>query len=163
MKAKAIFKRIAGYCRTTRQQHALDQGDMLWLRWVVLSISVLFCLALLMACGTLAAVDQWHTELLQGVPFHLSANGAAAGSILSPVSTFACCIPLTLYWAAVMMHQSSLRHRTELTVAALLTLAFPGLLCVLWDSVLHTSALLCCVLVTWFLVICIPFFGKKRA
>ena len=58
MKAKAIFKRIIGYCRTTRQQHPLDQGDMLWLRWVVLSISVLFCLALLMACGALAAVDQ---------------------------------------------------------------------------------------------------------
>jgi len=60
-----------------------------------------------------------------------------------------------------MLYQKTHRHRTELTLLALVTLALPGLLCVLWDCVLHTAPLLCCILFTWLLVICIPFFGKK--
>lgn len=62
-----------------------------------------------------------------------------------------------------MLYQKTHRHRTELALLALVTLALPGLLCVLWDCVLHTAPLLCCILLTWLLVICIPFFGKKIA
>ena len=145
------------------EKHTLNTADLLWLRWAVLSLSVLFCMAALMASGCTGGMNDWHTALLQGAPFHLSATGAEAACLLSPAASFACCIPLTLYWAAVMMHQKKLRHRTELTAMLLVALALPGILCVLWDSVLPTIPLLCCVLITWFLVICIPFFGKTNS
>lgn len=155
MSLKALFT------RTARHPHHLNRGDILWLRWVVLSVSVLFCTVALMASGCTDGMNQWHTALLQGAPFRLSEAGAEAGSILSPAVTFACCVPLTLYWAAVMMHQRNLRHRTELTALALAALALPGILCVLWDTVLHTIPLLCCLLFTWLLTACIPFFAKQ--
>ena len=163
MKITAVFIRLTRRCHTPHTKRPLDKGDVLWLRWVVLSVSVLFCMAALMASGCTGGMNDWHTALLQGAPLHLPATGANAGSVLSPATTFACCIPLTLYWAAVMMHQKNLRHRTELTAMLLVALALPGILCVLWDSVLHTLPLLCCVLITWLLVICIPFFGKTNS
>ena len=149
------------FTRPNRYPHHLDRGDILWLRWVVLSVSVLFCIAALMASGYMGDMNRWHTALLQGAPFRLSEAGAETGSLLPPAATFACCILLTLYWAAVMMQQKSLRHRTELTALALVTLALPGILCVLWDTVLHTIPLLCSLLLTWLLTTCIPFFCKQ--
>lgn len=62
-----------------------------------------------------------------------------------------------------MMYQKSLRHRMELSLLAVLALIFPGILCVLWDSVLHTSAMVFCIIITCLMVVCIPFFGRKRA
>lgn len=146
-----------------RTTHRLNHGDLVCLRWVTLSISVLLCIAILMASGAAATVNQCHTALLQGAPFYLSENGAQSGSILSPTIIFTCCIPLTLYWAAVMIYQKTPGHRTGLSLLALATLALPGILCVLWDKVLHTAPLLFCILITWLLVICIPFYGKKSA
>lgn len=162
-KSKVIVTRVVRICKTTQQQHPLDKADMLWLRWVVLSISVLFVVAVLLASGCIGGIDQWHTALLQGAPFYLSEAGAVAGGVLSPALSFALCIPLTLYWAAVMMYQKSLRHRIELSLLAAAVLIFAGLMSVLWDAVLHTSTMVCSVLLVCLLVICVPFFGKKRA
>lgn len=146
-----------------RATHHLNRGDILWLRWVTLSLSVLICVATLMASGMATAINEWHTALLQGTPFNLSETGAQNGSILSPAVIFICCIPLTLYWTAIMIYQKTLLHRTELTLLALATLALPGLLCVLWDKALHTAPLIFCVFTTWLLIVCVPFFGKKSA
>lgn len=162
-KSGVIVTRVVSICRNTKQQHPLDTGDVLWLRWVALSISVLFCVAILLASGCIGGIDQWHTALLQGAPFHLSEAGATAGSALSPAVSFALCIPLTLYWAAVMMYQKKRKHRIELSLLAVAALCLAGLICVLWDTVLHTSSMICSVLLTGLLVLCIPFFGKKRA
>lgn len=145
----------------THRPHHLNHGDMLWLRWGILSVSVLFCIAALVASGCMGSINQWHTAMLQGAPFYLSEAGAQAGSLLSPAMGFACCIPLTLYWAAVLMHQKNLWHRTQLSALAMVALALPGMLSVLWDTVVHTSPLLCCILLTWMLTTCIPFFSKQ--
>ncbi len=148
---------------TTAPPRKLSKEDARWLHWCIISLCTLMVLATLLISGVLDMLNNLHTELLQGMPFYLSAQGAAQGSLLSPVAAFACCIPLTLYGTVVLSLETSGRMQWLMTALALVALALPGMLCTLWDSVLHTSPLLCCVLIVQVLVSINRFFFKRVA
>ena len=148
---------------TTAPPRKLSKEDARWLHWCIISLCTLMVLAALLISGVLDMLNNLHTELLQGMPFYLSVQGAAQGSLLSPVAAFACCIPLTLYGTVVLSLEASSRMQWLMTALALVALALPGMLCTLWDSVLHTSPLLCCVLIVQVLVSINRFFFKRVA
>ena len=148
---------------TTAPPRKLSKEDARWLHWCIISLCTLMVLAALLISGVLDMLNNLHTELLQGMPFYLSAQGADQGSLLSPVAAFACCIPLTLYGTVVLSLEASARMQWLMTALALVALALPGMLCTLWDSVLHTSPLLCCVLIVQVLVSINRFFFKRVA
>ena len=148
---------------TTAPPRKLSKEDARWLHWCIISLCTLMVLAALLISGVLDMLNNLHTELLQGMPFYLSVQGAAQGSLLSPVAAFACCIPLTLYGTVVLSLEASARMQWLMTALALVALALPGMLCTLWDSVLHTSPLLCCVLIVQVLVSINRFFFKRVA
>ncbi|MDO4750842.1 MAG: hypothetical protein Q4A24_01940 [Akkermansia sp.] len=161
---RALIIRIFRFSRTETATHRkLDRGDVLWLRWVLLSLCVLIAQTVLLATGCFEPLNTAHTAMLQGAPFHLSADGAAQGDVLSPAIGFACSIGLTLYWAAVQMYQKSFGSRCLLTALALVAVALPGMLSVLWDRVLYVVPLLFCVSAVWLAVVCIPFFRIPRS
>lgn len=137
---------------STAPVHKLSREDARWLHWCIISLCTLMALAALLVTGVLTTLNELHTELLQGMPFYLSAQGASQGSVLSPIAAFACCIPLTLYGTVVLSLEPSARMQWAMTALALVALALPGLLCTLWDSVLHTAPLLCCILIVQLLV-----------
>lgn len=143
--------------------HKLDRADALWLRWVTLSICVLVSQTLLLVLGCFEPLNSAHTALLQGAPFYLSAQGVEQGNMLSPQLGFACSLVVVLYGAAVLMYQRSFGSRCLLAGLALVAVGLPGVLCVLADCVVHVVPLLFCIVATWLLVVCIPFFRCPRA
>ena len=118
---------------------------------------------LLLVLGCFEPLNSAHTALLQGAPFYLSAQGVEQGNMLSPQLGFACSLVVVLYGAAVLMYQRSFGSRCLLAGLALVAVGLPGVLCVLADCVVHVVPLLFCIVATWLLVVCIPFFRCPRA
>lgn len=155
-----IRKTKSGLAALLRQSQA-TRADHLWLRWGLLCLAVLACTMALLLAGLFEGPDVAQLHLLCGNPFFLEAE-AAQLSLLSPAATFGLCIPLTFYLGLVLLRQRHFGSRTQITFLAAVAAALPGLLCVLWGSVLYVSPFLFCILACWLLVVLIPFFRRAR-
>ncbi|MDO5470559.1 MAG: hypothetical protein Q4F38_04585 [Akkermansia sp.] len=140
----------------------LTRLDALLLRWGLLSVLVLLCTMVLLLTGAFEWVDMAQLTLLCGSPFYMEAE-ATQHAALSPAGVFAVCVGVTLYLALVLLRHDSFVQRVQVLVPALLAVAMPGLLCVLWDCVFYVAPLVFCVLLTWLLVVSIPFFSRIRS
>lgn len=127
-------------------------ADVLLLRWVMLSITVLALLVGLQACRLFAPLNEWQLLLLAGDPFYLSAADAQL-SLLSPGATFGACVCLTLYLGAVLLRMPRMGQRNHLCLLAAVAVALPGVMCVLWHGVLYVAQPLMCVLLLWLAVV----------
>lgn len=141
---------------------ARNRADMLWLRWAVLSVLVLLAVMLLLLGGYFEVVDDAQLRLLCGNPFYLEAE-ATQNPALSPVGMFGLCVGVTLYLGIVLLRQRRFAPRTQIVLMAAVAATMPGLLCVLWNCVFYVAPLLFCVLFTWVLVVCVPFFRRSRS
>lgn len=127
-------------------------ADVLLLRWVGLSIAVLAALVGLQACRVFMPLNEWQLVLLAGDPFYLSAQDAQM-SLLSPGATFAVCVGITLYLAAVLLRTPEIGRRNHLCLLAAVAIGLPGVMCVLWHGVLYVAQPLMCVLLLWLAVV----------
>lgn len=134
-----------------------SKGDALLLRWGVLSVTVLLVAMLLLLSGATEHVDTAQLTLLCGRPFYLEAE-ATQHPALSPVGMFGLCVAIVLYLSLVLMRIPSMGQRCLLVFMAVVAAALPGVLCVLWDCVFYATLPVFCILLTWLLVECVPFF-----
>ena len=140
----------------------LSRVDSLLLRWGVLSVLVLLATMAMLLTGAFEWADNAQLTLLCGNPFYLEAE-AAQHSALSPAGVFGVCVGITLYLALILLRHGSFVWRAQVGLLSLVAVVLPGLLCVLWDCVFFVSPLVFCVLLTWLLVVCIPFFARIRS
>lgn len=125
-----------------------SRGDVLLLRWVLLSIGVLAALVGLQACRLFAPMHDWQLILLAGDPFYLTAQDAQV-TLLSAGEMFALCVVITLYLGAALLRQKRLARRSHLCLLAAVAISLPGLMCVLWHGVLYVAQPLACVILLW--------------
>ncbi len=149
---KAIVCRIQG----------LSKDDALLLRWALLGAPVLLATMCMMLGGAFEGTDTAQLALLCGRPFYLEAE-ATQYPALSPAGMFGLCTAVSLYLALVLLRQRSFSHRAQVVLPALVAALLPGVLCVLWDCVFYIAAPVFCILLTWLLVECIPFYRRARA
>ncbi len=126
----------------------LSHTDRRLALWMTLTLAALLPVVLLLLGGGLMACDDAQLRLLAGHPFYISAEEAQV-SLLSPVGTFLLCTGLTLWLAAVLLREPRYGRRTQLAFLTALTMALPGLICVLWGGVLYVAAPLACTLLLW--------------
>lgn len=147
---------------TALKGRGLSRVDSLLLRWGMLSVLVLLATMAMLLTGAFEWVDNAQLTLLCGNPFYMEAE-AAQHSALSPAGMFGVCVGITLYLSLVLLRYSSFVWRAQVVLLALVAVVLPGLLCVLWDCVFFVSPLAFCVLLTWLLVVCMPFFSRIRS
>lgn len=135
---------------------------MLWLRWGLLSVSVLLVTMGLMLAGCFEPLNDAQLKLLCGNPFYLEAEGAQC-SALGLAGTFGLCIVVTLYLSVVLLRVPGFVGRLQIAFLALVALGLPGLLCVLWDCVFYVAPLLFSVCLMWLLTSVIPFFRAAHS
>lgn len=132
-------------------EYRRGEADVLLLRWVILSVSVLAVLVLLQVCRVFEALDMQQLRILAGHPFYLSAEDAQV-SLFSPGKTFSVCVLLTLYLGATLLQQRMSR-RNHICLLAAVAVFMPGLMCVLWHGVLYVAQPLVCILLLWLILV----------
>lgn len=147
---------------TSARLRSLSQDDALLLRWVLLGVPVLLVTMSMMLSGAFESADTAQLALLCDRPFYLEAE-ATQHPALSPAGMFGLCTAISFYLALVLLRQHRFAHRLQVVLPALVALLLPGLLCVLWDCVFYVAAPVFCLLLTWLLVECIPFYRRARA
>lgn len=123
-------------------------GDRFLLRWLGLSFIVLALTTLAAFCGLAEELELEQIRLLGGNPFYISAEEAQI-SLLGPAGTFGLCLVVTLWLSAVLLRERRMAGRLQIMLPALVALALPGLLCVLWGGVLNMALPLLCALLCW--------------
>lgn len=142
---------------TRRKVRSLSGDDALLLRWVLLSVPVLLATVVMMFTGAFEHADTAQLTLLCGAPFYMEAE-ATQYSALTPAATFGICVGCTLYLGLVLLRLRAFAERLQVGILAVVAAALPGVLCVLWDCVFYAAPVLFCVLLTWLLVVSVPFF-----
>ncbi|MBR3926388.1 MAG: hypothetical protein IKJ58_06470 [Akkermansia sp.] len=146
-----------------KQLHAQrSDTDMLWLRWGLLSVSVLLVTMGLMLAGCFEPINDAQLKLLCGNPFYLEAE-AAQCSALGLAGTFGLCIAVTLYLSVVLLRVPGVVGRLQIAFLALVALGLPGMLCVLWDCVFYVAPMLFSVCLVWLLTAVVPFFRSAHS
>lgn len=161
MKACGVW--LCGAWAATRKRlvpaEGLGKADMALLRWVVLCAAVLIPVGILMATDAFYGVDEWQVEFLLGHPFYLDAQDVQV-SLLGHGGVFGICTLLTLYLSLVLLAEKRIGRRTQICILALVAVALPGMLCVLWHGVLYMAPPMLCVALLWLLTF-IPFFHPE--
>lgn len=133
-------------------EYRRNETDVLLLRWVTLSISVLAALVALQACRVFEMLDEQQLYILAGHPFYMSAEDAQV-TLFSQGSTFAACVAITLYLGAVLLLQQRMSRRNHICLLAAVAVFMPGLMCVLWHGVLYVTQPLVCILLMWVILV----------
>lgn len=123
-------------------------GDRFLVRWLGLSFIVLTLATAAEFSGFAEALELEQIRFLGGTPFYIGAEEAQI-SLLGPAGTFGLCIAVTLWLAAVLLRERRFAGRAQIMLPALVALALPGMLCVLWGGVLNMALPLLCVLLCW--------------
>ena len=126
-------------------------SDRLLLEWAALSLCVLAAVLVLVLCGITYELGLQQVRFLAGAPFYMDALEAQV-DLLGNGGIFCICIPVTLYVSHLLLREKSFLMRAQYALLALLALALPGILCVLWHGVLNMSAPCICVLLAWLAV-----------
>lgn len=123
-------------------------GDRFLVRWLGLSVVVLALTTAAEFFGFSEALELEQIRLLGGSPFFIGAEEAQI-SLLGPAGTFWLCVAVTLWLSAVLLRERRFLGRVHIMLPALVALALPGLLCVLWGGVLNMATVLLCALLCW--------------
>jgi len=153
---KGFFVRITGICRKVHLPHPGNHTDKHLLHWFILTLCVLLCLIVLVFCGVTGSIDSWLHSLLVQLPFYPEAQDGIC--TVNPATVFLCSIPITLYGAAVLVHEDSLAARSLLCLLAGMVLALPCIICLLWGTLLGGAIPLCSIGLLWVFSACIPYF-----
>ena len=151
MRVQTMLRQALGLPVPAREPQR-GEGDVLLLRWVILSIAVLAALVALQACRLFMPLYECQLLILAGDPFYMTAQDAQV-ALLTPAGTFAVCVGITLYLGAVMLRQPRLGRRNHLCLLAAVAVALPGLMCVLWHGVLYVAQPLVCIALLWLVLV----------
>lgn len=122
--------------------------EMFLLRWIGLSMAALLPVTLLMVLGVVDALELEQIRFLGGHPFYIDAVEAQE-SMLSYGGMFAISAVATLYLAAVLLREPRFIWRLQIAFLAVIALALPGILCVLWGGIINMAAPVISVLLLW--------------
>ena len=137
----ALLSRLRGLQQMNRTDHLL-------LHWAGLCLAVLVLTVVLTAAGAMQYLEWEQIRFLGGAPFFIGAEEAQI-SLLGPAGTFGLCLAVTFYLSLVLLRERHFTGRLQVGLLAAVSLALPGVLCVLWGGVLNMSAPLICALACW--------------
>lgn len=158
---KGFFVHILSIRHKVHLPHPGNHTDKHLLHWFILTLCVLLSLIILVFCGLTGSMDSWLHSLLLQLPFYPEAqNGIYTAN---PATVFLCSIPITLYGAAVLVHEDSLAARSLLCLLASLVVALPGVICLLWGTLLGVAIPLCSIVLLWVYSACIPYFRSTAS
>lgn len=160
-KAAHLKDEAARYVPSITPEGGMSRADYFWLRWGVLSVSVLAVDVALLLTGVYQMIGRQQLNLLGGHPFYMEAE-ALTNSLLDPVTTFSLCVLLVLVLSWLLLRLRGAAARSEICFLAALALALPGCICSLYSGVLYMAPFVCSVLLLWFLSTTIPFFRNSR-
>ena len=126
----------------------MTRTDHFLLRWALLSFAVLVLIIVLTLLGTMQQLEWEQIRFLGGSPFYIGAEEAQV-NLLGPAGIFALCLVVTFYLALVLLRERSFAGRLQVGLLAVVALALPGILCVLWGGVLNMAAPVICALACW--------------
>ncbi len=158
---KGFFARIISIRHNVLLPHPNNHTDKHLLHWFILTLCVLLSLIIPVLCGFTGSLDAWlHSQLMQ-LPFYPDTQNGI--HTVNPATVFLCSLPITLYGAAVLVHEDSLAARSLLCLLAGLVLALPCVICILWGILLGGAIPLCSIALLWAYSVCIPYFRSTAS
>lgn len=145
---KNHLARLRNRLQRLRSPQQMTRTDHFLLRWALLSFAVLVLIIVLTLLGTMQQLEWEQIRFLGGSPFYIGAEEAQV-NLLGPASIFALCLVVTFYLALVLLRERSFAGRLQVGLLAVVALALPGILCVLWGGVLNMAAPVICALACW--------------
>ena len=145
---KNHLARLRNRLQRLRSPQQMTRTDHFLLRWALLSFAVLVLIIVLTLLGTMQQLEWEQIRFLGGSPFYIGAEEAQV-NLLGPAGIFALCLVVTFYLALVLLRERSFAGRLQVGVLAVVALALPGILCVLWGGVLNMAAPVICALACW--------------
>lgn len=133
-----------------------SQGDVLVLRWGILSAVSLAATVLAQAFGLIARIGEMIHTALAAPPFYL--KGAGLLPALNRTELFIVSVAFVLYGSMVMLHETSRARAAVLGGALMLAAALPMPVAALWDISLNMAAPVFGLMVAGVLRLCIPYF-----
>lgn len=131
-----------------RGPQQMNRTDHLLLHWAGLSLVVLVLVVVLTAAGTMQYLEWEQIRFLGGAPFFIGAEEVQV-TLLGPAGTFGLCLAVTFYLSLVLLRERHFTGRLQMGLLALVALALPGILCVLWGGILNMNAPVICALACW--------------
>lgn len=145
---KNHLTRLRNRLQRLRSPQQMTRTDHFLLRWALLSFAVLVLIIVLTLLGTMQQLEWEQIRFLGGSPFYIGAEEAQV-NLLGPAGIFALCLVVTFYLALVLLRERSFAGRLQVGLLAVVALALPGILCVLWGGVLNMAAPVICALACW--------------
>jgi hypothetical protein len=145
---KNHLARLRNRLQRLRSPQQMTRTDHFLLRWALLSFAVLVLIIVLTLLGTMQQLEWEQIRFLGGSPFYIGAEEAQV-NLLGPAGIFALCLVVTFYLALVLLRERSFAGRLQVGLLAVVALALPGILCVLWGGVLNMAAPVICALACW--------------
>ena len=145
---KNHLARLRNRLQRLRSPQQMTRTDHFLLRWALLSFAVLVLIIALTLLGTMQQLEWEQIRFLGGSPFYIGAEEAQV-NLLGPAGIFALCLVVTFYLALVLLRERSFAGRLQVGLLAVVALALPGILCVLWGGVLNMAAPVICALACW--------------
>lgn len=145
---KNHLARLRNRLQRLRSPQQMTRTDHFLLRWAMLSFAVLVLIIVLTLLGTMQQLEWEQIRFLGGSPFYIGAEEAQV-NLLGPAGIFALCLVVTFYLALVLLRERSFAGRLQVGLLAVVALALPGILCVLWGGVLNMAAPVICALACW--------------
>ena len=145
---KNHLARLRNRLQRLRSPQQMTRTDHFLLRWALLSFAVLVLIIVLTLLGTMQQLEWEQIRFLGGSPFYIGAEEAQV-NLLGPAGIFALCLVVTFYLALVLLRERSFAGRLQVSLLAVVALALPGILCVLWGGVLNMAAPVICALACW--------------
>lgn len=145
---KNHLTRLRNRLQRLRSPQQMTRTDHFLLRWALLSFAVLVLIIVLTLLGTMQQLEWEQIRFLGGSPFYIGAEEAQV-NLLGPAGIFALCLVVTFYLALVLLRERSFAGRLQVALLAVVALALPGILCVLWGGVLNMAAPVICALACW--------------
>ena len=145
---KNHLARLRNRLQRLRSPQQMTRTDHFLLRWALLSFAVLVLIIVLTLLGTMQQLEWEQIRFLGGSPFYIGAEEAQV-NLLGPAGIFALCLVVTFYLALVLLRERCYAGRLQVGLLAVVALALPGILCVLWGGVLNMAAPVICALACW--------------
>ena len=145
---KNHLARLRNRLQRLRSPQQMTRTDHFLLRWALLSFAVLVLIIVLTLLGTMQQLEWEQIRFLGGSPFYIGAEEAQV-NLLGPAGIFALCMAVTFYLSLVLLRERRFAGRLQVSILAVVALALPGILCVLWGGVLNMAAPVICALACW--------------
>ncbi len=145
---KDKLTRLRNRLQRLHRPQQMNRTDHLLLRWAGLSFCVLVLVVILSLLGVMQYLEWEQIRFLGGSPFYIGAEEAQI-NLLGPAGIFALCMVVTFYLALVLLRERRFAGRLLVSILAVVALALPGILCVLWGGVLNMAAPVICAMACW--------------